>query len=273
MTGYTTVNTFFDESGKFKDHKVICFGGVASYGEHVEQFAKQWELLLFRNGLKELSAKTVLNPTRALSIKNKDTGVDKRIEALLPFIHCIRKNLLVVTGVTIDAEAFKKLPSHMFQFFGNNPIFVAFARAMLHVIDFTPEKDKITFICDDEEQVALDFYRLYRRLKKVWPPARKKVGGICFVDDEYLFALQAADFVAALLRLEAGKLWYAKEYDYSYLYEALTKEPHKSERIMVCDIAFGDKSMLTDLANSLRPEYERLQKLQNETPKQRVRKI
>src|ERR1700730_3064555 len=107
MASYTTVNAFFDESGKFKDHKVICFGGVASYAEHVTQFAQQWSLLLLRNGITGLSAKTILNPNRPLSAKNKDVGAAKRIDALLPFIQCIRKNLLVVTGITIDVDVFK----------------------------------------------------------------------------------------------------------------------------------------------------------------------
>jgi len=36
VSGYNTVTSFFDESGKFKDHNIIAFGGVASYNENSE---------------------------------------------------------------------------------------------------------------------------------------------------------------------------------------------------------------------------------------------
>jgi hypothetical protein len=35
-----TITAFLDESGKFKDHKVICFGGVYSYNENFNEFGE-----------------------------------------------------------------------------------------------------------------------------------------------------------------------------------------------------------------------------------------
>jgi hypothetical protein len=58
VSGYSTVSSFFDESGKFRDHKVISFGGVAAYNDHFPAFANEWGRLLFRNGIRVLSAKT-----------------------------------------------------------------------------------------------------------------------------------------------------------------------------------------------------------------------
>jgi hypothetical protein len=268
LMAYTTMNMFFDESGKFKDHRVITFGGVASYAEHMSSFARQWEILLTHNGITELSAKKVFNHRRPLSEKNKDLGVRSRVKALLPFIECIRKELLVVTGMAIDVNVFKALPSHMFHFFKNDPIFLAFARSILQVVDFTPANDKITFICDDDQQTAEHFLALYRRIKNVWPPAREKVHAICFAKDDFLFALQAADLVSSLFRLESGRRWYKDKYNYRPLFNALTKTPKQSERIQVCELGFGDKKQLTELAKSLKPEYERMQKLQNDPNKQ-----
>ncbi len=57
---------------------------------------------------------------------------------------CIRKHLSVVTGVTIDVRAFKKLPSHFFQTYGNDPVFVVSARALLKVLEFKRDRDKIS---------------------------------------------------------------------------------------------------------------------------------
>jgi hypothetical protein len=100
MAGYSTVTTFFDESGKFKDHDVVCFGGVASYAEDIARFAQEWGRLLAINGIKEFSAKDAFNPRRPLGKKNSAIGVRKRTTALRPFIQCIRNNLLVVTGAS-----------------------------------------------------------------------------------------------------------------------------------------------------------------------------
>jgi hypothetical protein len=257
MAGYNTVTAFFDESGKFKDHKVISFAGVAGFNEEFQPFADEWGRLLYRNGLQILSAKDAFNARRPLSRKNTRVGVKERNEDLCQFVGCIRKHLSVVTGVTIDVRAFKKLPSHFFQSYGNDPVFVAFARALLKVVEFTPDPDKISFICDDEEQVAFHIYRLYRRIKRVYPEARKKLVGITFADDRVLFGLQAADLVAALMRLEAGRKWLRTRYDYAPLFNALSKFPERHERIWEVSTAFADKPTLIGLAHALKTEREK----------------
>ena len=78
MAGFTTVTACFDESGKFQDRDVVCFGGVASYAEDLTRFGEEWPRLLVRNGLKSLSAKDALNFKRPLGIINKDTSNAKR---------------------------------------------------------------------------------------------------------------------------------------------------------------------------------------------------
>src|SRR6266704_1167141 len=143
-----TVSAFIDESGKFKDHKVVSLGLVASFAEDFKNIANECGRLLHFNGLKELSAKKVLNANRPLSDKVDAIGVRNRTDALLPFVTCIRKHLQVVSGIAIDVRTFKKLPSHFFQFFGTDPIYMAFARSVLQVVEFTPEQDRISLICD-----------------------------------------------------------------------------------------------------------------------------
>jgi uncharacterized protein DUF3800 len=260
VSGYNTVSSFFDESGKFKDHKVISFGGVAAYNENFIDFANEWGRLLFRNGLQALNAKNVLNARRPLSRKNTRVGLEQRIEDLASFVGCIRKHLQVVIGVRIDVRAFKKLPTHFFQTYGADPIFVAFARSMLEVIGFTPDRDKISFVCDDEEEVAFHMFKLYRRVKKIFPGARNKLVAITFADDKALFALQAADLVSSIMRLEAGRRMLRAKYDYLPLFKALSKSPARNEQLWNVLIAFGNKRMLVDLSDSLNAERKRMQK-------------
>lgn len=209
-----TINAFFDESGKFKDHAVVSFGGVASPAVEINPFAEDWGRYLYMNGLKCLTMKEALNANRPLSEKNPALGFDARVEALLPFIGCMRKHLQVIVGIALDVDAFKKLPSHYHQFLGDDPFFTAFLRMLIEALNLTHPNDRLTFICDDDEQMALPMYKLYRRVKLVDPDARSKLKGLCFADDEYLFALQAADMISFLIRREADKRFFNTPYDY-----------------------------------------------------------
>jgi hypothetical protein len=257
MAGYTTVSTFFDESGKFKDKDVICFGGIASYAEDLARFSQEWGKLLAVNGIEEFSAKEAFNHRRRLGKRNSALGVRKRIAALRPFIQCIRNNLLVATGVTIDVPAFGQMPSHLFQIYGKNPALMAFLRSLVYVLDFTPPNDKISFICDDEEEMALPFYHLYRRVIKIWPGAKDKLAAISFVDSKSLWGLQAADLIAGLMRLEAERLWFKRSYNYRSLFKQLSVTPswNSRERIRACDIAFVAKDNLQRVAAGIKDEW------------------
>ncbi len=134
---------------------------------------------------------------------------------------------------------------------------MAFMRALLYVLDFTPPKDKISFICDDEEQMALPFYRMYRRIKKIWPGAKEKLAAISFVDSSVLWGVQAADLVSALMRLEAGRLWFKKDYNYRTLFKQLSTTPswNSRERIQQCDIAFVAKKNLQGVAVGIKEDW------------------
>ena len=255
------VSAYFDESGKFKDHKIVSFGGVASYADQFNEFAREWDLLRAKNGLrKEFSAKRIFNPNRPLSDRNPRIGVKERIEDLLPFISCVRKHLLVISVVAIDVYAYKRLPEYYHQFFGTDPVFTAFTRSILNVVEFTPADDKMVFICDDEEYAAEPFYKLYRRVKRVWPQAKDRFIGITFADDRWLPGLQAADLVSGIVRLETARRRKRMRYDYVLLYEALTKPPQPGERLWQGYIAIGDKLTLNNLAADLKSEWEKMQK-------------
>jgi hypothetical protein len=79
-----TVNAFFDESGKFKDHAVVSFCGVASAPAQFQAFSVDWGRCLLENGLQVLTAKDALNARMPLSDKNPAWGTANRIQALLP---------------------------------------------------------------------------------------------------------------------------------------------------------------------------------------------
>jgi hypothetical protein len=270
----TTVAACFDESGKFKDHKVVSMGCVAGYVERFDgDFGREWDTLLKRYGIKVLSAKDALNDQRPLSQKTPCLGIEARTEALCSFVACIRKYLQVITGLATDVEAFKTLPSHFFQIFGKNPSYMTFVRTAMHVTEFCPDRSKITMICDDDEETALPFYGLYRRLKKVWPDARRKFGGIAFVDDRYLFGVQASDLVASLMRYEAAETINRTRYDYKPLYDALIAHPTKYEPWLYnVSVAIADKRKMLQTAEDMRDHYEQMVR-ENAEEQERTREL
>src|SRR5882672_4058298 len=121
-----TVSGFIDESGKFRDHKIICIGCVAAFNERLGGFAQEWGRLLQSNGMMNFHATKALRHHVPLGTKIEAKGLEQRIDALLPFIACIRKHLEVVIGCWVDAKAFKELPSDFFRVFGNDPSYMAF---------------------------------------------------------------------------------------------------------------------------------------------------
>lgn len=257
---WMTVHGFYDESGKFKDKKVISIGGVASYKTDLDNFAQEWGRHLRANGLAVLSAKKVFNPRRPLSRRNTDVGIEKRIQALHPFVSCIRKHLQVVTGVAIDAQAFNNLPPHFFQFYGRDPSYMAFVSNLLELIGYTPQRDKIVLVFDEDEETTIPFYHLYKRVKKLWPGARGKLAAISFADDRLLLGLQAADLIGGLVRLEIDRRLNRTPYDYRELYHALAKPPERHERVWSVAVAIGDKAVLKDMAKGVKQEWLRITK-------------
>jgi hypothetical protein len=257
FVSFSTLNSFVDASGKLNDHSVVSFGCVAAFAERDTDFAMQWNSLLGLYGVKSLHAMDVLNYNRPLSQKNACLGIGERTIALNKFVSCIRGNLQLILGYATDVAAFRRLPPHFFQVFGTDPAYITFIRVALEVLDFCPPRSKVTMICDDDEETALDFYRLYRRIKKVLPQARHKMAAISFIDDRYLFAVQASDLVAAMMRLEAGRRINGEGYDYQPVYDALFAPPEKHERfLMAIGTAVADQEQMKGVAEGLREIYE-----------------
>jgi Protein of unknown function (DUF3800) len=253
-----TLMTYFDESGKFKDHQVVSFGGVVGEASHMQPFYEEWHKCLFQNNLPVLTMKEALRHNRPLSEKNPALGAAARTEALLPFIRCIRKHLLAITGIALDVPAFRALPSHFHQLLGDDPFFTAFLRMLIEIVDMARDGDKLMMVCDDEEAMAEPMYKLYRRVKLIHPKSRDALRSLCFGDDEYMHALQAADCVSSIIRREADRRFFGTPYDYEGLFAEMTREPNRDqgEMIWACNIAFADRTMLTKLAEDTKKDKQ-----------------
>src|SRR5689334_5634926 len=83
------VSVFFDESGKFRDKKVISLCGLFATESAIGRFQEKWGELLRRSNLPFLKASQALRAHRELSNIIPRQSVENRIEALKPFAACI----------------------------------------------------------------------------------------------------------------------------------------------------------------------------------------
>lgn len=83
------------------------------------------------------------------------------------------------------------------------------------------------------------------------PGVKHKLGAISFCDDNAVFGVQAADFIASMVRLDAIARRDKKKHQYRRLFKALTANPEKHERLWYCGIAQGDEKVLTETAEGV----------------------
>jgi hypothetical protein len=231
---------YFDESGKFVNQDIVAFGGVCGDLSQMEKFDRLWRRELRKARLPALKMSRAMKNEVALSEVIPAQSVKDRIKALRPFALCIRDHAEHALGLAIDVAAFRDLPKRTRMVLGSldDPHYVMFLRTLTHLLDYAPN-DHVSLVCDDEEQTAEPCYKYYRRVKKVYPPA-ERLGGIGFADDEAFPVLQAADMMASLVRLEAGKRFFYRDFDYWELLELFRDRN-------VLHAAFLDRALLHGL--------------------------
>jgi hypothetical protein len=221
------VNSFFDESGKFNDHRVVSFCGVCLTPHALKMFDEKWESLLRVSELPFLTMKRALEAHRQLSAVIPKQEPKERIEALKPFADCIRDHIEMGVAIAIDVEGFSQLSEKAKKKLGHtkDPHYISFLQAIVAVVStHAHEDDRVNLICDDEEATALPCYHFYRRVKKIEPEARKKMVALSFADDQQFPGLQASDMLSSLVRLEACRRFFRWHYDYHDLFSYLTSE-------------------------------------------------
>ncbi len=245
------LNSFFDESGKFKDHKVVSFCGVCATPSKLHIFDEEWRELLRRFDLPYLTMKRALANHRALSPKIPKQSADDRAEALKPFSSCLRNNLEVGVVIQIDVQGYAALSPKARKSIGNanDPYYLAFIRSLTELTAYAHGEINVSFICDDGEDTALPCYKFYRQIRKLNPIWRDRLVSLSFADDKKFPGLQAADMLASLARLEARRRFYREHHDYRGLVNHLLADSVPTS-IQWLHLSLG-KSELQSLSNAL----------------------
>lgn len=244
------VLVYCDESGKFRDHPVVSFGAVIGTLPEVQKAETEWKYCLRETGLKYLTMKEALDLSMPLSAAHPAQGENSRIVALLPFVDCLKKNLRFLIGIAIHVQPFHTMAPEARKHLGKNPQYAAFTRVVIEAIRNLGEENELSIVCDDEEEVALKIYHLYRKLKLVYPVARKKLVSLSLADDEVFVSLQGADLVASLYRLEARKRFLGEDHYARMLFERLRTKLDVRPQAGVNSNGFFGAESLSSLSRS-----------------------
>lgn len=219
------INVYSDESGKFLDTKVISFCGLCASSNGLDRFEERWREALRRTQLSFLTMKDALRAHKQLSPVVPAQSVRERIEVLKPFAACLAETMELGVAIAVNIEAFRRTaPDIKREIAGSeNPNFFAFLNGMLAVAKHGSEEDRISLICDDDQESAENYLRLYRRLKNLPDPPYQRLCSITFADDRVFLALQAADMLASLVRLQSDYEFYGKQCEYEPLFAYLAE--------------------------------------------------
>ena len=245
------IHSFFDESGKFEDKRVISFAGVCGSGTSLEQFNDRWTHLLRQNQMEYLHMQKALRYNAPLSPTIRKQTISERIEVLKPFASCIADNLNLGIGMVQDVQGYANWSHEAKRKVGgsNNPAYVAVLRTMMEIKDYFGADSRISITCDHDNHTAWNVFQIYKRLKHLDSKARESLIALTFADDKHFPALQAADMVSSLLRREASRLAGIHPYDFLPLYEHLTRERDTST--IKWKITFGDKKTMIRTGSNL----------------------
>ena len=245
------IYAYFDESGKHKDHPVVSFSGVCGTESRIKQFEVAWNALLRQHGLSDFKMTKALQSHRQFSDLIPKQTPQERVEALKPFADCICDNLELGLMQAWDVQGFNALSKDTKAKLGavDDPYYLGFNRGVLGLVDYVQEDDRISLICDDDAETAWDCYLHYCGMRRANDDVRKKTIALSFADDKYFPALQGADFVAALNRLEAERRFYGFSYLYRDLEEYMVKDRGPSK--MQWREMFAPKEKMISMAKVL----------------------
>jgi len=243
------LHAYFDESGKQSDHPSISLCAVCASRGRVAKFEDEWTDLLRRYSLTDFHMVKASRCSRKWGNVPKQS-LQERIEALKPFADCISENLELGLIQAWDVRGFKAIHPDALAKIGNpnDPYYVAFARAMLALADYAQADDVLSVVCDHDEETAWNCYRHYRGIRKASDKVRKKTASISLADDKYFLALQAADMVAFLTRLESRAQFYGITNEFIILFNYMVKSRGSTK--MQWQKMFADEKLASNLLRS-----------------------
>jgi len=186
----------FDESGKQKDHKVVALAAVCAEDGALQTFNAEWEKLLRYFEIDSLHLKKFMQASKCLSPRiPKAQSLEDRAELLKPFADCINDFLEFGILQAWDVAGFHSIPKTFRYQMGSveDPYLLAFAYGLMRVAAHSKEDQKISIICDHDQEIALDCLKHFNGIRHADREYRSKLISMTFADDQFFPSLQAAE--------------------------------------------------------------------------------
>jgi hypothetical protein len=263
---------FCDESGKYHNpaDPLIAFSGLCITPDRLSAFDNEWRTLLRSYEIDSLHMERVTRLVEDHGYRfRKGQTAAERTELLFPFADCINKHFEIGFIQAWSLRGFNSIPNDARKLLGgsSDPYFLAFIRGLQEVADGMGEDDRISIICDDDVNTALDCYTHYRRIGEAdWTIQRKTVA-ISFANDKHFPALQAADVAAFLTKHEAGWRYEKVPNTWERLFDRLVTVPEPPYGIMRWKGNFADEEQLVKMAIEMGDLAER-RKIEKETARE-----
>lgn len=190
---------FFDDSGKEGDpsNRIICAAGYIAPPSVLNSFQEIWKLFLVKHNLEWLHMKDFMNDK---SSEYAYLGWDwpKKKSVLEDFSGAIKMNHLIGFGVSIDAEAWRKMPSHITKQFGTAQelCFMRILRMVVERLKRSCPDERVSIIFDCDQTFAPARFQRYLRLREYDEAASQFLSSFTVADPRVYLALQAADLLA-----------------------------------------------------------------------------
>lgn len=210
------IHLYCDESGKFERNDFTSFCGYIGNAGEWEKFSEAWNQIRQFYQVPPIHMRGIMHPEdnkEWLAVKTRcGTEWDtKRDEMLARLAMKVQEHTLICIGAVVDSGHFRSMPDSTFKAKVEDPHYLAFQDVVLRSVDKVNWGDSddraIGFVLDDNEQTAVTCYQLLRKLKLLKPELKKRISGICFVEDSRYPGVQAADMIAyEARRLMVGKM-------------------------------------------------------------------
>jgi hypothetical protein len=193
------VQGFFDDSGKESDpsNKIVCIAGYVAAPGMWNGFQEMWRHMLVKHNLKWLHMKDFLNDK---SSEYAYLGLDwpRKQRILEDFASAIKINQLIGFGISVDAEAWQRMPKETIKAQGTVQefCFIRILRTLVERIKRSaPEEHvSITFDCDRAYTPAR--FQRYIAVRDKFPDAERYLAAFNIAEPKVYVPLQAADLLA-----------------------------------------------------------------------------
>ncbi len=222
-----------DESGKLAQSDLTSFCGYVGHASECERVMMEWNNCRFGWGVPPLHMRCVMYPERdktgewpAIKADWGPLWEKKRDAMLRDFGAILRDSHLAAAGCVVDAAHFRLMPDSEWKRETRDPVFIGFHTLLMESLDKIDRIStalSVSIIVDDDEQYAMECYKLLNQLRALFPRVRDRISAITFGNDREYPALQMADMIAYESRALMVEQMASTDALPSDLYTALTK--------------------------------------------------